>query len=262
MNANSTYSIGHDHTICEDYSIGEVWQDIAYAIVSDGCSASENVDMGARVMAMSAKRELRWNENVDDCNFFGDAVIRNAKRIFDIFPYLNSHTLDATLLVAMVSDNKLAAIMYGDGVLVHKTKIGTNVVHISLTSGAPDYLSYHLDNGRRVAYDKLEDNNKEVTIKMAGTGNVVKTITKPFDPYVLNMPVEPGDVIAVISDGINSFRKSDYTPIPWEELVDEFTGFKNFEGEFVLRRIAAFKRKCIKEGWTFSDDISIASIHV
>ena len=51
-------------------------------------------------------------------------------------------------------------------------------------------------------------------------------------------------------------------PIPWTDLVDEFTGFKNFEGEFVQRRIAAFKRKCLKEGITHSDDISIAAIHV
>jgi len=31
---------------------------------------------------------------------------------------------------------------------------------------------------------------------------------------------------------------------------------------FVKRRMAAFKRKCIKEGWTHSDDISIGAIVV
>jgi hypothetical protein len=72
--------------------------------------------------------------------------------------------------------------------------------------------------------------------------------------------VAEGDVIAVVSDGINSFRKADNTPLAWIELIDEFTGFKTFEGEFVLRRIAAFKRKCLKEGITHSDDISVAAI--
>jgi hypothetical protein len=50
--------------------------------------------------------------------------------------------------------------------------------------------------------------------------------------------------------------------IDWKDLVDEFTGFKNFEGQFVMRRISAFKRKFTKDNWHHLDDISIASIHV
>ena len=53
---------------------------------------------------------------------------------------------------------------------------------------------------------------------------------------------------------------SSNTPIAWTDLIDEFTGFKTTEGEFVLRRMSAFKRKCLKEGITHSDDISIGSI--
>lgn len=79
---------------------------------------------------------------------------------------------------------------------------------------------------------------------------------------MFNQLVESGDIISVISDGINSFRNADSTSIPWENLIDEFTSYKNFEGDFVLRRISAFKRKCAKEGITHYDDISIASIVV
>jgi hypothetical protein len=74
--------------------------------------------------------------------------------------------------------------------------------------------------------------------------------------------VEEGDVISVITDGINSFRKEDNEVIDWKDLVDEFCGFKNFEGQFVQRRIGAFKRKVNKEKWHHFDDISIASILV
>lgn len=259
MNANSAYYIGHEHTICEDYALAEVDPYLAYAIVCDGCSASQDVDLGARVLALSAKRTLRF-----DCEYpsekFGRYTIQNAARVYDIFPSLHPQALDTTLLAAWVYNNTLTAYLFGDGVLIHKAKTFVKSIHIQLTSGAPDYLSYLLDSGRMAAYKAIKDNKKEVVTRV---NDVVTTeIYEPFKPFIYTCPVEEGDVIAVISDGINSFRRADYTPIPWQDLVVEFTGFKTTEGEFVSRRISAFKRKCLKEGITFSDDISIASIIV
>ena len=259
MNANSVYYIGHEHQINEDYALAEIDPYLAYAIVCDGCSASPDVDFGARLLALSAKKLI-----IFDCEYppekFGRYTIQNAARVYDIFPSLHPQALDATLLAAWVYNNNLTVYMYGDGVLIHKTKTSVKSIHIQLTSGAPDYLSYSLDAGRMVAYKAMKDNKKEVVTRV---NDVVTTqIYEPFIPFIYTCPVEEGDVIAVISDGINSFRKSDYTSIPWQDLVVEFTGFKTTEGEFVSRRISAFKRKCLKEGITFSDDISIASIIV
>ena len=64
MNANSTFSIGKNHIVCEDYALAYTGPIITYAIVSDGCSSSPDVDFGARCLAMSAKRELRFNPSV------------------------------------------------------------------------------------------------------------------------------------------------------------------------------------------------------
>ena len=257
MNTNSTYFIGHDHIVCEDYALADKFLTTGYAVVCDGCSASPEVDFGARVIAMSAKREIHWDMNNNDAKWFGESVIRNAKRVFDIFPYLHSQALDATLLVAMVNDKKLMVFMYGDGVLVHRTKTAIKTVHIALTSGAPDYLSYHLDPLRQKAYEAVKDNKKEIITNFVGN----LTLT-PLVPFVYESDICEGDVVSVISDGINSFRKSNNDPILWTDLIEEFTGYKTFEGEFVQRRIAAFKRKCFKEGITHSDDISVASISV
>lgn len=114
---------------------------------------------------------------------------------------------------------------------------------------------------RRQNYDKIKGNIKQVIILKEGKLNTNRTGDwGPFDPIIFSTQMEEGETISVISDGINSFRKANNDPIPWNELVDEFTGFKTLEGEFALRRIAAFKRKCLKEGITHSDDISIASI--
>jgi hypothetical protein len=257
MNADSTFQIGKDHTVCEDYALAGVDEGLAYAIVCDGCSASNDVDFGARVMAFSAQRIIKLFPKINS-KHFGDETIVNANRIFNIFPQLNPQALDATLLIAWVNNKTLTAYLYGDGVLIHKNKVRTYSMHVSLSSGAPDYLSYHLDEARMAAYKKLEDNTKEIEEVFPDQ----TWTTLPHTPMTIQIPVEEGDIVAVVSDGINSFRKSDNTPIAWKELIDEFAGFKTTEGQFVVRRLSAFKRKCFKEGITHSDDISIASIVV
>jgi hypothetical protein len=208
---------------------------------------------------MSAKRELRLNPDL--LSFDGKKAITNAHRVIDVFPYLSPQFLDATLLVAAVNGKHLLVEMYGDGVMVHRKKDGIVSVHIQLSSGAPDYLSYHLDPQREQAYLALED-NKKIIIIHENDQESVRDDYGPFNPFIYDTTVAEGDVIAVISDGINSFRKMNNDPIPWTDLIDEFTGYKTFEGEFVLRRIAAFKRKCLKEGITHSDDISVGAIIV
>ncbi len=263
MNANSCFFIGKDHQINEDYALASSSPTITYAIVSDGCSASSDVDFGARCLAMSAKRELRLNQS--SLTFDGKKAIANAQRVIDIFPYLSPTFLDATLLVACVNNNTkhLTVSMYGDGVMVHRKKDGIVAVHIQLSSGAPDYLSYHLDPTRKQSYENIEKNEKTITILSGGKLDTSRTGDfAPLDPFIYDADMVEGEVISVISDGINSFRKSNNDPILWTELVEEFTGYKNFEGEFVQRRLAAFKRKCLKEGITHSDDISVASIVV
>ena len=259
MNANGTYQIGKDHIACEDYALAYTGPNITYAIVSDGCSASNDVDFGARCLAMSAKRELRLNP--DALAFDGKNAIINAQRVIDVFPYLSPTFLDATLLVACVKNKHLTVYMYGDGVMVHRKKDGIVSIHIQLSSGAPDYLSYLLDPLRKQSYLDLENNKKEVIIRQ-GDKESVRDDCAPLDPFIYDTTMVEGEVIAVISDGINSFRKMNNDPIPWTELIEEFTGYKTFEGDFVMRRITAFKRKCLKEGITHSDDISCAAISV
>jgi len=260
MNANSTFLIGKDHETCEDYALSGYIQplDLAYAIVCDGCSASPDVDIGARILALSARETLLDGTQITDSISFGKATIRKAAKLFQAFPSIHSQALDATLLIAWVQNKMLTLYMYGDGVFIHKTKNGVATVHISFQGGAPDYLSYWFDERRLGAYYDLPENKKIISVNV----NDTEYVGSPLVPYTFNIPVDDGDVISVISDGINSFRKADYTQIPWKDLIDEFTGYKNFEGEFVLRRISAFKRKCLKEGITHSDDISISTILV
>ncbi len=263
MNANNTFSIGHNHIVCEDYALSGMSAGLAYAVICDGCSASPQVDFGARILAMSAQRAILIARESEP-NRFGEIIVQNAERIYDVLPHLHKQALDATVLTTWVEDNKLIARLFGDGVFIHKSGNDVYAINIHLTSGAPDYLSYHLDPQRLAMYKAMKANVKCIeTFELNnGTRSSSSGVTDPFIPITLKRDVKPGDIIAVISDGINSFRKSDNADIDWTDLIEEFTGFKNTEGEFVLRRIAAFKRKCLKEGTTHYDDISISAIVV
>ena len=265
MNADSHFEIGKDHLICEDYALAGQDDKGAYAIVCDGCSSSPSVDLGARVLAYSALQCLR-NGLMDDYTKFGHRVIRNAGDIFNVLTQLHPQALDATLLVATVQGGATNIYMYGDGVMYQKYTNGdVRAVHVNFPLGAPAYLSYYLDDNRLKDY---EDNVKtkkvtEVVIKANGERFITEKILEPFEPVKVeaNFVVE-GDLIALSSDGINSFRKADSDLMPWTDLTEEFFNYKNTSGVFVTRRLAAFQRKCLKEQMTHFDDIAVASIIV
>lgn len=274
MNADNDYQIGCDHIVCEDYSLSGVSADgtRAFAIVSDGCSASEDVDFGSRLISMAARETwvkmnsnlfLTKKTNVEYLDF-GSQVIQRANVVPPLFPSLAPGVLDATLLMAWVDEGVMRMVMYGDGVFLHKTKDGTHAIHVSFTNNAPSYLSYLLDNERKAGYIAM-GGKKEVTNCMIVDEKVVTsglTTVAPFEPTTFEAKVGPGDVIALCSDGINSFRTVGFTNIEWVDLLDDYIGYKNFDGVFAKRRLAAFKRKCLKEGITHHDDISIATIVV
>jgi hypothetical protein len=274
MNVDNDFQIGCSHVVCEDYSLSGMSENDmgAFIIVSDGCSASGDVDFGARLLAMAARETwVKMNSNLfhtkkTDVDYldFGSQVIQRANVVPPLFPSLDSGVLDATLLMAWVDSGVMKMVMYGDGVFLHKTKDGIHAIHVSFTNNAPSYLSYLLDKNRQAGYIAM-GGKKEVTNCMIVDGKVVTsntTAVSPFEPTTFESAVGPGDVIALCSDGINSFRTAGFTNIEWMDLLEDYIGYKNFDGVFVKRRMAAFKRKCLKEGTTFYDDISIASIVV
>lgn len=262
MNIDNDFQIGKNHLVCQDYSLTGIQDDMAFAIVCDGCSASLDVDIGARLLALAA-RETIFSHYSDPPHHdqYANATIDLASEVLKLFPTLHQTALDATLLVATIKDNYLQAMMYGDGVFFHRSGDTMKYVYVELTSGAPDYLSYKLNDARRSLYDTMTETDGEAKLVTVDDGEEsTMNIFQPFTPVVISTVIKPGDVITLSSDGIGSFRQADNTPIPWTDLIDEFTGYKTTTGIFAKRRLNAFKRKCIKEGITHSDDISVAAI--
>jgi serine/threonine protein phosphatase PrpC len=274
MNFDCDFQIGHDHAFmgCQDYALVGQDRNKKYAIICDGCSASPDVDIGARLLALSAKETIIASNNSDlksdvtTYEGFGKACIHRADAVYGTFPALHPQALDATLLVVQVEDKRLKAFIYGDGVFFHKTAKGLFAAKIELSTGAPDYLSYNLDSERLNLYTRSNEERggvkKLTAIRRFEDGGIDESELSPFAPVIFEREVSEGDIIAICSDGINSFRKSDDTPISWMGLSEEFIGYKNTTGVFVKRRLNAFKKKCAKEGITHADDISVASIIV
>lgn len=264
MNTDDCFFIGRSHKIVEDYAISGMFGNLAYAIVSDGCSESSDVDIGARILVKSTQEILLRcapEDRHDDVDIFGIACIHKANRVMDVMSTLSRKALDATLLAAWFYDKKATIVQHGDGVIIHKTKSELWVYHTNLVSGAPDYLSYHLDATRMAAYTQSYMTPKITTTYL--NGELLDTVNRlPFEPVIIQKPVEEGDIIAVISDGIGTFTDQNGSSIKWQDIIGEFIGFKTTCGQFVQRRIGAYMRKCNKEFISHADDISMASIIV
>ena len=188
MNADHAFFIGNTHTVCQDYAISQVVDGGAYAIVSDGCSSSPDVDFGARALALSAKRTLA--KGGSDClpDLFGKITIDNLRNLDTTFP-LHPQALDATLLVAWIKDKQFKVHMFGDGIFFHQTSTTLRIVHVDFESNTPAYLSYYLDPMRMKRYEDTVFGSKRIidmNIYRSG-GGAKDTLTtedyvKPFDP--------------------------------------------------------------------------------
>lgn len=274
MNTDHHFEIGNTHSVCEDYATSGVVKNGAYAIVCDGCSSSPDVDFGARALALSAKRTLLLL-NGGDMNYdlFGKVTIRNLEHIGDNIP-LDPRALDATLLATWIKDRDLKAYLYGDGVFVHKSATTLRMVHVSFEPSpddktCPAYLSYYLDKVRLKEYESIQISKRifDMSIYIGGQTPSLDAIeseefVKPFDPVVIRALVDPGDIVGIMSDGVNTFKNGDSSEIDWRDVVNEFVGFKSLEGVFVQRRLAALKRRYTKEQVGHYDDISMAAIVV
>jgi len=268
MNADHQFYIGHDHKVCQDYAVSYANENGAFAIVCDGCSSSPDVDFGARALALSAKRTLGIGGADMNNELFGQVTIRNLEHIGDMVP-LDPRSLDATLLATWVKGKDFTVQMYGDGCFFHKTATTLRIVHVEFESNKPAYLSYYLDKVRLKEYqDTVLESKRVLDVSFyLGADGIrdaieVETFLKPFDPVTFKGLVNEGDILAVCSDGVGSFKKGGVEEIPWSVMAREFVDYKTTPGVFVQRRLSWLKRQWTKDLISHYDDISMAAISV
>jgi len=273
MEADHDFQIGSNHVVCQDYAMSGVVNDkFAYAIVCDGCSASPDVDFGARALALGARETLRVAKSTPiPYEAFGAMAIGKASAMFPIFPLLHPQALDSTLMVTWVQGDRAYAFLYGDGLFFHKTADSMRVVHVKFlpnpdvpnSKPAASYLAYTLDHTRHEDYLKYSG-PKQVLDTLIGPGGEsgIPVTRSPFASVALETVVGPGDVVGVTSDGIESFKDGGGNYMDWRSVLPQFTAFKTFPGVFVRRRLQKFAQDCRSNSTTHFDDISLAAIHV
>ncbi len=260
INQDNLYLIGNDHDVCQDYSLSQNKDNINFVIVCDGCSSSKNTEVGSKILAEYAKTRIHMllkSDIITDeylYKFFGIDVIIHAEKITNTLQ-LNNSCLDSTLIVAIYIDGFIKIFVYGDGVILTKTKYGEiKFTEIKFESGAPFYLSYLLNKNRLELYkEQFKQPLKIITEKEEKVVN--------FDhPLTFNFPVDELESILISSDGILTFY-DDQTKekISNFEIFSEVLNFKNFNGQFLNRRIKRIMRDYKKLNIKHFDDLSLAA---
>ena len=292
MQADHAIEMGATHEVCQDYALsGQINEHIAFAIVSDGCSASQDVDIGARLLCFAAKRfllaRLKDETSIDsvinnvetfECDMW-TVVLKDATDILckiDIDLYNKMMALDCTLLVVVSDENNTATFGQGDGGFIIQGPEFASFRHIEFKSGAPYYLSYEINQVRHMGYmgqfgyepvvvwnDQIKDGDVLRNIEMRFDRVDAEKLSK-HTAMVHENPLR----VTVVSDGINSFQtkvsKKDWKNLTFEYILPKLVKYKNFNGEFVHRRLNGFTRYMNQEHgeWRHYDDLAIASIHI
>jgi len=245
MNADVAFKIGKGHKVCQDYARCD--PSGRWALVSDGCSSSEDSDIGARLLFLCAQNMLKVGHPAEAGIVQAHALARGLD--------LPEQCLDATLLVARYNDDRrgVEVSMYGDGIVVAVDRHrGIKVYDVSYPSGYPQYLSYSVNPKRNALLGDNEchltyADGKNIATDKACKGNFF------FESSFYGM-------VAMFSDGVKSFSDKNGTDISWRTVIDELTDIPSTKGEFVQRQLNWMEKEYTKRGLFHGDDITMACI--
>lgn len=247
-----------------------------FALLSDGCSSSKNVDFGSRILVHAARDNLMpilTSGGSFDAAAFAAATIAKAGRVLGCLSAMPDSILDATLLLGLVRPEsskerfRAQVCFWGDGVAIVRRQERVEAILLRFAGNAPPYLSYALNAPRRAAYLGRQGGQKEilrVTFDLAGK-EILREVRREAGtdlviPHQEQFDLDAGDSLALVSDGITQFFTADNTPIPWEALAPKFVDFKRPTGVFVRRRMNFFERENRAAGIRHLDDLSVAAL--
>lgn len=294
MSADAFFRMGSTHSICQDYAIAGTWSGLSCAIVSDGCSGADGrggmpdsasgapfTDWGARLLVQAARSRLK---SIAEGYFSTRDVIWSAKERAQLIG-MPASALDATLLVAVQTPTGgVQVFSTADGVVAWRDRSGyVRYESIRFARGMPRYLSYLLDPDRHARLFEKEGESDDL---LAGSLEITSNVYEPNEgwgpqllqtefftsetPYERAKFLSSGadfssnssvDVVALFSDGVESFVDRDQNPVPLETVLVELLALKNLHGQFVTRRCKKFLEKvCAERGWRHTDDFSMAAV--
>jgi len=247
----------------QDFALSGL-EPIPYTILCDGCSSSKNSDVGARLLAFSAKKsigdilkpvlETLPTDMEELYKLFGLRSIIDAwKAACSLF--LNIECLDSTLILEFYKNKKVYCFVYGDGTIIDP--LWTRKV--SFEGNAPFYLSYLMDPDRLKAYKRFADGFDGFTKKVSMMGSRIDNKLKFDSPVIFE--IEDKHLVLVSTDGIDSFIDfNTVEKIPSSEAEVEFLSLKNTKEEFIKRRVSRAVEDFNKRNIFLTDDLSVGGI--
>lgn len=278
MNVNHFFSIGSAHlalgTPCEDYALsGELPDGTVYGAVADGCSgAHANTDVGARALAWAFKQALAQRQTASG-QWFGEGFQPLLQGAFNAHQYTGERSDYLTTLVGFAATPDYASVYaHGDGAIALRYADGRQqLIELSWQGNMPFYLAYQehpdlmasfLAAHARSLVRPLRQRTTTFTsvaseVTLLDCTDVYFGIPEVLGGHVLHFePRREGILaLAVLTDGVE--QVSALTPVA---VANEFLAFKNFQGDFVKRRLLRALKTFNQVQMAPRDDVGIAAV--
>jgi len=275
MQDDSYFAIGSTHQVCEDYALSGSFGDKYYAIVCDGCSSSPLTDVGARILAHTARNTIAKRSAEDivekSSEVIGQIIWQAVSTVRQL--QLPSTCLDATLLMAVTDEEKVHIFLAGDGQAVIRNRDGrVEIVRTHYHQGAPAYLNYLTDPKRKQLYKDTFDRGKadlSWSVLQQKESLYPDAHLTGVGPFCFSLSIKDWDLVLLMSDGVEQFQRPDegynYTKdedVEADDVVSALLQFKGYRGEFITRRCKRQLKQWHKLGWQHRDDFSVAGIYL
>ena len=279
MNTDSYFQIGTPHISAgkpaQDYAFSYSEDDVAWVVLSDGCSSGDKTDVGARLVTLSTANIIHqlWQaKGNQDFESRQQEVLENQNKALNQVKNalsLNMRDMLATCLFAQATPSRAYIHVQGDGVIALKYKTGKVIVHrFEWNRNAPYYPIYSADN-QLSEFRKLQQiSNSDVCVSqetwvidndsvnlLSNQGHTLQQGIEGISLQFSDDEIEDLEFIALFSDGITQIKNTS-----WLEAIKIFLAYKNTRGEFVKRRCIRGIKNLNKNGHILLDDFSCAVI--
>jgi len=267
MNADHYFEIGSSHRVCQDYALSGVKENLAYAIVSDGCSGAIHSEIGAQILCHAAKYyiELYHNSSLFQSTgietllkVLGKSILQKADELRKGY-VIDPAALQATLLIAIFSGNRRLIFGWGDGVIIEDYgPMGKIITEIDFESNAPYYLATNPDSYAA----KFSETHVKHRIWIKDSLTEEEWPYNTFYMQELHRSWSGPTLLSITlcSDGIKSYQDEKKKPIETLSMIPQFIDYPDYKGPFVQRNMNFLKRSMEKQKWSHHDDISSACI--
>lgn len=261
---------GYDHgnysEPCQDYALSGEHRGTSFAVVSDGCSTAGCTDVGARLLCLAARKcagETCSKDYAMVLRHLRDIVARQQQELA-----LDDSDLYATCLMAVVREDEVRVLMYGDGVLAVRYRDGSGCLeHYEWGYNSPPFPMSSEDDIRRMV-------ERESYLSVMRQ-QISSSRSHAFPPEVYTVPLSQragvctrvfdakalADV-ALFTDGVDKVMSDSFT-MPWSEVVAGLMDFQPSPASegWARKAMNGFCSWAERAGYKVYDDLSCATLH-